>query len=261
MTLKPAFDKGYSEIIKEWDSIASIRLKQVEEGKDISFKYVLAPTVLELLGGCNLSKVVDLGCGTGTLTKMIADKSAYVIGVDISKNNIDLARKNSSDYSNVDYVNIDIESFVSKVKESTFSTAVAGMTLMTVLNLDEVLETTREILKPEGHFVFTITHPCFWPLYWDYAKEEWFNYRKEIPVEADFKISLEKYEGCVTTHIHRPLEMYLNSLAKAGFCINKIVEPMPTQELQKVYPTLWGYPRFLGVHCSLNKRKARLVSK
>ena len=253
--IQPVINKGYTEVIKEWDEIAEVRLNQIENGQDLSFKYVLAPTILDLLGGCNLSKVVDFGCGTGTLTKMIACKSDYIIGVDISKKNIELARENSRNFNNIDFVNIDIESFVSKVKKGTFTTAVAGMTLMTVLNLDKVLETTRAILKSGANFVFTITHPCFWPLYWDYAKEEWFDYAKEIPIEANFKTSLANYDRCVTTHVHRPLSMYFNSLIKNGFSINKIIEPMPSHEIQKAYPTKWVYPRFLGVQCMLNTTK------
>lgn len=254
MTLRPVFGKTYKEIAHEWDDIALIRLKQIENGQDLSFKYVLSPLIFELLRSCNLTKVVDLGCGTGSLTKEIARCSDNVVAVDISKRNIEIAREHSFDFSNLNYVNLDIENFVLKVKESTFTTAIAAMTLMTVLDLERVLETIKIILKPGGHFVFSITHPCYWPIYWGYANADWFNYRKETPIEADFKISLDKYEECVTTHVHRPLEMYINSLSRVGFIISKIIEPIPSQDVQDKYPQKWEYPRFLGVHCILKKR-------
>lgn len=253
MTSRPVFNKSYNEIIKEWDNIALLRLNQIESGQDLSFIYVLAPAINEFLRGCNLSKVVDLGCSSGSLTRMIAKKANHVIGVDISGKNIELARAKSSSFSNIDYVNMDIKSFVVEVKQSSFTTAVAGMTLMDVLHLDEVLKNIKTILQSEGHFIFTIPHPCYWPIYLDYAKAEWFDYRKEIPIETDFKISLDKHEGHVTTHIHRPLEMYFNSLVKTGFNVLKIIEPIPSQEIQSQYPFKWEYPRFIGFHCILNK--------
>lgn len=251
MFLEPAWKIDKHQIEREWNDIALTRLKQIQSGQDISYKYVLSPLILNLLRECDLSKVVDLGCGTGTLTAMIAKNADYIVGVDISHNNIELARQHSTGIANLNFVNIEIEKFTSLVSEATFTTAVAGMTLMTVLQLDEVLQTINSILKPKGHFIFTITHPCYWPIYWGYYKEKWYNYQKEIPIKADFRISLNQVDGCITTHIHRPLGMYFNSLAKAGFHIVKIVEPFPSSNIEKLYPNKWEFPRFLGVHCVL----------
>ncbi|VBB05615.1 s-adenosyl-l-methionine-dependent methyltransferase [Lucifera butyrica] len=248
---RPVFGKTYKEITKEWDEIALVRLNQIENGQDLSFTHVITPCIFEMLSGCDLSKVIDLGCGTGALTRMIAQKAKHVIGIDISKRNVELAQNASTTFSNIDYINIDIESLSSKFIEASFSTVVASMTLMTVLNLDQVLQIIAKILKPRAHLVFTITHPCFWPLYWNYAKEQWFNYHKEIPVEADFKISLDRKERGVTTHIHRPLEKYVNSLTEAGFSIEKIYEPVPSEEIQEKYSGKWEYPRFMGIKCIL----------
>ncbi len=253
MTTKPAFEKGYREIAKEWDRIAPIRLKQIESGQDLSYNHVIIPTIIEILDHCDLTEVIDLGCGCGYLTRLLAKKAKSVIGVDISEKSIDLAKKRSSEYSNIDYVHIDIESYSSLAVESSFSTAIANMTLMDVLFLDKVIKTVKLILKPQGHFIFTITHPCYWPVYWNYEKAQWFNYWKEIPIEADFSISLEKNRNYTTTHIHRPLEMYINCLTKFDFEIVKIVEPLPPREILLKYPKKWEYPRFLAVHCVSNK--------
>ena len=253
MRVRPAFGKKYNEIVKEWDRIALLRLSQIESGQDLSYNYILVPAINELLESCNITKVVDLGCGSGSLTRLIAKNAIFVIGIDMSEKNIELAKRKSSAFSNINYVNIDIENFISTVEESSFTTAVANMTLMDVLFLDDVIETTKTILEPGGHFIFTITHPCYWPTYWNYEKEPWFDYWREIPIEADFSISLETDKCCITTHVHRPLEMYFNCLTKFGFKILKVIEPLPSEEIQIKYPKKWEYPRFLGVHCILEK--------
>jgi hypothetical protein len=122
------------------------------------------------------------------------------------------------------------------------------MTLMTVVSLDRLAAAVSEMLKTGGHFVFTITHPCFWPAYWGYAGAPWFSYGEEIFIEAPFKISNEASDF-VTTHIHRPIERYVNVLNSAGFSVIAMVEPMPKAEIQALYPEPWHFPRFLGMKC------------
>lgn len=45
-------------------------------------------------------KILDLGCGTGTLTYQLSDKCSYILGVDSSADMIELAKKN---YPSVDF--------------------------------------------------------------------------------------------------------------------------------------------------------------
>ena len=91
-------------------------------------------------------------------------------------------------------------------------------------------------------------HPFFWPLYWNYAKEEWFDYSQEIEIEGNFDISLNKSK-LITTHFHRPLEKYIDLLIKYDLEIVKISEPLPTKEIMSKYPKKWEFPRFLGIKC------------
>ncbi|HXG73631.1 MAG TPA: methyltransferase domain-containing protein [Candidatus Nitrosotenuis sp.] len=55
--------------------------------------------------------ILDLGCGTGILTRMIADKFPHsrIIGVDVSASYLEVAKRNSSQYKNIEYVHQDAE--------------------------------------------------------------------------------------------------------------------------------------------------------
>jgi ubiquinone/menaquinone biosynthesis C-methylase UbiE len=247
--MKPAIGKTQNEITKEWERIAKLRAEQIEKGKDLSFTFILVPSIFELSAQSDFSAVIDIGCGSGFLTRELAKKAQHVVGIDMSRENINIARERYANIANIEFLNSTIEDYVLKLKTPCFTLVIANMSLMTTLYLDKVLESIARILKSGAHFVFTVTHPCFWPLYWKYAFEDWFDYKKEIPIEATFKISLETCQGLVTTHIHRPLEQYVSSLLKVGFVIDKIFEPMPNKDIEAKYPKRWKYPRFLSMRC------------
>ena len=83
-------------------------------------------------------------------------------------------------------------------------------------------------------------------LYRGYENNEWFKYKDEIFIEANFNISTEKNEN-ITTHIHRPIETYIKTLIKCGFVIENLDELTPSQELEDKFPKNIPYPRFLAI--------------
>ena len=246
LSAKLVNDKSPEAVAAEWDRIAHVRQNQISAGADISFNYVLKPTVLKLLEGCDLRRVIDLGCGTGDLTREIGLISGEVSGVDSSPISIEIAEETCSGAPNISLVAASIESFAKQGCGSSFGTAVANMTLMTCLDLDSFIESVAKVISPNGHFIATITHPWFWPNYWGYADASWFDYRKELVIEAPFKISTESTDY-ITTHVHRPLSAYLDSLTNAGFMVEKVMEPYPEKQVHSQYKESWKFPRFLAV--------------
>jgi len=249
MKLHQVNNKTNYDIATEWDEIAMTRLCQMESGNDLSFTYILVPTIFKLSSNCDFSLVLDVGCGNGLLTNKIASNATSVVGVDLSEKNIKIANEKYS-AKNIKYIHSSIEDYTNINKESNFTLAIANMTLMDVIDLEAAIKSINKVLISGAYFVFTITHPYFWPLYWGYYNSNWFQYNKEIPIEANFNISLDNSnDSLLTTHIHRPLEMYINCLLNNGFKIEEISEPMPDGKLNNIYPEQWKFPRFLGVKC------------
>ena len=246
--MRRVWNKSQNQIALEWDSIAELRSKQIRSGKDISYDHVLTPTLLELAKDCDRSSVLDVGCGCGFLTAKLATIAGNVIGIDISDISIRLAEFHCQGLSNASFIRGAVEDLDPGEIVKDFSLAVANMSLMAMLHLDAALASLSRHVRPGGHLAFTITHPCFWPQYWNYANE-WFRYREECVIEAPFHISLDTSDRFITTHIHRPLERYVSALAEAKFHICRVIEPMPTPEIESKYPQPWEYPRFLAVLC------------
>jgi SAM-dependent methyltransferase len=230
-------EKSVQAIAEEWDRIAEERNRQIRSGLDDSMSNVLAPAVLNLLDRTSTHTIVDIGCGTGWLTARLSAVAGSVIGIDVSKHSIELARREPPKH-NVEYVWDEFESF-SQSRGGVFTVAIANMTLITVLHLDPFIKAVSHVLQESGHFVLTIAHPCFWPTYWGYAECPWFNYLDEIPIEAPFRIAAETTD-LVTTHVHRPLGAYMSVLWRYGFVLEEMVEMVGK-----------GFrpPRFLAIKC------------
>lgn len=232
------------QLAREWDRIAHVRHRQIAEGRDLTFRHVLRPTIFELIKQTDATRVLDAGCGTGFLSHLLADVSTEVVGIDSSRRCIEIAQAEYGRTKNVSFQKRSLERF-SREGHKPFTLAIANMVLMTVPNLREFVTAIQRVLAPRGSFVWTMTHPWFWPRYWKYEDEEWFSYEHEIVVEAPFKISNEA-PGPITTHIHRPLEAYFLAFQEAHLVMDVLREPMPPVDAQRLYSTNWDYPRYLA---------------
>lgn len=81
------------KIESQWDKLANIRNTQQRDLHDETYENYLKPTILDLLKKSDLSHVLDLGCGNGYLTEFIAKQAKRVTGIDISHENIKIAKK------------------------------------------------------------------------------------------------------------------------------------------------------------------------
>lgn len=244
MYLKPIKYKEVNQIAKEWDFISTQRDILIKSGKDISFSEVIVPCILNQIRNCEMELVVDGGCGTGVLSSLISDKATNVVGIDISSISIEIAKKNYADKNNLTFYNISIEEYA-HTNPDCVTLCVANMVLMNILELDFTIKSINRMLKDDGFLIFSVIHPCFWPIYWDYFNEPWFDYNKEIVIESEFSTTLCNNMG-ISTHVHRPLNRYIDVLHSNGFQVLECQEPYP-QTIHDNYK--YSYPRFLCIKC------------
>lgn len=246
MYIKPIDSIDNESIKKEWDDVAYFRNKLIVQGKDISLLDVTEPFILENIDCTDKLRALDCGCGTGHLTYMLSKLCDHVIGIDFSGKSIEIACDNYPNIHNLLFAKYEISDFA-RINEQQFNICTANMVLMDTPNLDKVINSVYKMLESGGTFIFTITHPCFWPIYWNYFYEPWFNYNNEIIINAPFCIYNKAVLGS-TTHIHRSLNQYIDTCEKNGFKICKIQELYPKHShMEPDYD--YSYPRFIGFVC------------
>ena len=244
--IKPCARKTHEQLVLEWDQLAAERHRQISSGEDLSFEHVFVPTTFHLVDGADTTCVLDIGSGTGDFTARLAQVAARLIAVEPSGASMNIARRICPEDREVRFVEAPFEKAVSTLREEQPTAAVAVMTLMTTPDLTAFATALTTVLQTGGTFVALLCHPWFWPQYWEYDSEAWFNYTKEIFIEAPFSIS-KRRTNIITTHIHRPLEQYFKVFDEAGFRLDALVEPIPSPQVQALYPQPQRFPRFLGL--------------
>jgi len=112
---------------------------------DFVFRY--GEEMVSLLDPKPGENILDLGCGTGELTEAIAAKGAEVIGLDHSKQMIDVARES---YPNVSFVQ---ESGLTYTSPESFDAIFSNAVIHWISPPELVVKRIGENLKKGGRFV------------------------------------------------------------------------------------------------------------
>lgn len=109
-------------------------------------------TVEKIYGSSDI-KILELGCGTGEYTKHIARQlpNAKIIGIDISPNMLNIARKKCKGLKNVSFENESV--YDTSFKDATFD-VICGYYILHHLTLKRIQHEILRILKPHGYVYF-----------------------------------------------------------------------------------------------------------
>ena len=132
------------------------------------------------------ARVLDVGCGSGWATRMLAEYAfnGRVTGIDISDEMIRVARESSQSQTNVDFEIASAEQL--PFRDHEFTHAFSMESLYYYRNIPKALKEIHRVLKPGGLFVAVVD------LYWENeATHQWID-TLNVPVEL---LSVDDYHS------------------------------------------------------------------
>ncbi len=148
-----------------WNRIADFWNDYIGEGNDFQ-QVLIMPTTDRLLDLKPGETVLDACCGNGNYARRLAASGAKVVAFDGASIFIDRAKSYVTDdappieYHVIDATN-EAQLTQSLGSEARFDAAVSSMALMDLADVDPLLRVIRKLLKPNGRFVFSVSHPAF----------------------------------------------------------------------------------------------------
>lgn len=188
--------------------------------------YYERPATLSLLTEVNDLRVLDAGCGPGIYSEWLRSNGASVVSIDASPKMIELARKRLGDDADIRLADLGQPL---NFQKGSFDLILSPLVMDYVKNWNETFSEFYRVLQPGGHFVFSVGHPFSDYLY----------FKSENYLETEFVGS--EWSGFGPTKVYVPtfrrsLSSIFAPLTDSGFIIEKIIEPMPTEDFKKADP-------------------------
>jgi 2-polyprenyl-3-methyl-5-hydroxy-6-metoxy-1,4-benzoquinol methylase len=234
-----------------WDANAEWWDDRIGNGNDFQDE-LIEPAQERLLALTPGETVLDVGCGAGRFSRRLAALGVHVVAFDFSEKFIERARKRTPrEITRIEYHVIDATdaSAVISLGPGRFDAAVATMMLMDLCSIEPLMRALREVLKPGGRFVFSISHPCFdTPGSSKFAESSVQDGR--YVVTSGVKVTTYrtpvayKAEGIIGQpeeqyYIHRPLSLLFKIAFENGFVVDGFEEPAFRTPAEDGSPFRW----------------------
>ena len=196
------------------------------------------PAMLVMMPPLDGLRVLDAGCGSGLYCELLLDRGARVTGIDQSGRMLEHARRRLAG-RDVELRQADLREPL-PFADGSFDAVVSALVLHYVRDWAPTLAEFRRVLRPDGWLLVSTGHPA--------ADVE--HYRPERYLEVTPQEDVIKWAGRV--HLYRrPMSRIVNDLVEAGFAIERMEEPEPTDAFHdlkpEAYARILAQPEFLFI--------------
>jgi len=232
------------EVARYWDENAPDWVEAVRAGYDVYRLYLNNPAFFGMLPEVKGLRVLDVGCGEGFNTRLLADRGANVVGVDVSREMIAAARAHeASEPRGIEY-HLAFGNDLGAFADASFDAAVSTMAMMDVADYAGCVGEVARLVTAGGFFQFSVIHPCTFTPRWKWVRDESGrrlgvlvgNYFALEPIAPHERID-EWFFGAAPAEVKaasrpfrvprffRTLSEYFNTLIDAGFVVDRLCEP------------------------------------
>ena len=233
-----------------WNDNAGAWTELARAGYDVYRDYLNTPAFFETLPRVAGLSGLDVGCGEGHNTRLLAKRGARMTAVDISE----VFVRHALELEQQEPLGIDYR-VASAVRlpfpDVTFDFATGFMSFMDIPETEAVVSEVYRVLKLDGFLQFSICHPCFDTPHRRNLRDEkgrtyaievgdYFTNLKGEVAEWLFNAAPEEAKGRLpkfrVPRFTRTLSQWLNLLIDARFTIERVGEPRPTDEAVRACP-------------------------
>jgi ubiquinone/menaquinone biosynthesis C-methylase UbiE len=224
-----------------WGKVASWYDKHLEEGGDTYHEKVVHPNLIRMLEDVKGKHVLDLACGQGIFSRTLADKGAFILGVDISKELIAIAEKKNVAHKFKAHYFATPSHDLFMVKDKTQDILVCVLAIQNIEKLSDTVKEIARVVKDDGQAFIVLNHPSFrnpTHTHWGYDENEDKQYRRVEEYMSESKIKIDMTPGSkvdkkFTVSFHRPLQVYVKAFAKYGLAVTRLEEWGSHRESEK----------------------------
>ena len=196
----------------------------IRNKRDAFRTYVSDPALFERLVTLKPhSKVLDLGCGEGYLSRKLASNGHEVVGIDSSSYFITVAkaaRLADEQYLVQDALSLDFP-------DEYFDAVVSNFVFMDLACPERAIKESGRVLKSGGRLIFQILHPfTFTSNSGEIRNSPVINYFKTQEFSEKFLVA-GKESPVEGIRFHHPLSRYTRALHDSGLAIIFMDEPTP----------------------------------
>jgi len=252
-----------------WEANAEAWTVMSRAGYDHCRDLFNTPAFLRMLPDVAGLRGVDLGCGEGHNTRLLARRGARMTALDIAPTFLRHARGAERDGPlGIRYLRASAHAL--PFPAATFDFATGFMVMQDVPDQSRGVAEVWRVLRPGGFFQFSITHPCFQTPRWGWVLDE--SGRRVALTVGDYFASdgtcrvdewtfgaapaelRDRYPKFRTPYFQRTLGGWLNLLLGAGFRLEEVVEPTPDDATLEEHPKEYD-ARIVAYFLTLRWRK------
>jgi SAM-dependent methyltransferase len=231
-----------SDVRRHWEANADAWTTLARAGYDVYRDALNTPAFLAMLPDVAGLHGLDLGCGEGHNTRLLAARGAHMTGLDLSATFLRHAQESErANATGARYVHGTATSL--PFRDGAFAFSTAFMSLMDMADPAAVLREVQRVLQPGGFLQASIEHPCFTTPHRRKVRGDdgrtrgveigdYFRQLDGDVQEWTFTAAPpERRAGLAPFRIPRftrPLSAWINLLVDAGFTIERLAEPRPT---------------------------------
>lgn len=235
----PDFPEYGGQTAEVWDRLAGWWDGKIGDGNSFQ-DYLIEPATERLLALLPGERVLDVACGAGRFARRMAKRGATVLGIDQSERFIERARDRTGDERLDDRIEYRVADATDRAAllalgEATFDAAVCTMGLMDMSSIEPLISTLPKLLRTDGRFVFSVTHPVFNSGTARHVTEQ---FEQDRQLVSRYGITITDYAKPFAyqgigipgqpesqPYFHRPISLLFNTCFKHGFVLERMEEP------------------------------------